>query len=285
MRLRGGLILAAVFFPWPSGCAPSSNSNSASSRDAAADGPPRATPECDQLASFICTKILACSPDAGETQASCLSRVERADGGLSCETATAVTDLASCYDAIAAAQCPTVVQGTAFSMPLLCTGVVSHDDGGAGATSATVAPGGACIQDNDCILAAGDDGAFCALSFAADSGPGGTCVQLRPGTAGDSPCVEDIQANGQAIQSWSGDTAPSTGYSCAQTDGLRCDTVKDACAPLLPTGQSCGNDGDCVITDHCDQTSLTCASGSSTGTPCTSAQACATGSCANGLCG
>ena len=138
--------------------------------------------------------------------------------------------------------------------------------------------------DNDCACGTGPGGAFCTHQPFADGG--GFCVQTKPGKAGDSPCttsVPDNDAIGPASVFSSTNPPPSMTFSCAQADGLYCST-SGACTALAQTGQPCMQDYDCVLTDHCDTTSGTCAAGGAIGNACSSNSTCMSGMCASGCC-
>ena len=184
-----------------------------------------------------------------------------------------------------------------------------------------VQPGQPCQQDSDCLVAAGG-GATCLLAVAAEdagSAQTQTCVQTQPGTAGQGPCIGDVEATGN-VTGWTGSgPPPSEAYLCAVADGLTCSTTTQKCTPLAAIGQPCAQDSDCVSgayctlgsssldlectadlpdgascefasdgclpTSYCDSASNTCTPAVADGAPCTTDEQCSSYQCTSGTCG
>lgn len=126
-----------------------------------------------------------------------------------------------------------------------CNGVFLGPTSSAGSAS----PGQPCMQDSDCAPASGG-GAACLFSTGSDGGSAEVCVQTLPGKSGQGPCV-GTQSGSVTSYSLSG-APPSVGYVCNTADGLGCSSTSMTCSPLLPTGQACTADTDCVTSDYCN---------------------------------
>jgi hypothetical protein len=185
----------------------------------------------------------------------------------------------------------------------------------------TVQPGQPCQQDSDCAVAAGG-GAICFLAVAIGDGGSAqtqTCVQTQPGTAGQGPCIGEVEATG-TVASWTGSgSPPAQAYLCATSASLTCSSTTQQCTPLAALGQPCTQDTDCVTgaycttgssgtnlvctadladgascafavdgclpTSYCDPATTTCTATLPDGSACTSDQQCSSYVCTNDSCG
>lgn len=76
-------------------------------------------------------------------------------------------------------------------------------------------------------------------------------MQIR-GQAGSTPCLGTVDGN-LTFSSGLPDTAPSTGYLCQVSDGLKCDGASASCKAMTPIGGACTNNFyDCVTSAYCD---------------------------------
>lgn len=165
-------------------------------------------------------------------------------------------------------------------------------------TNGTKPAGAECNDDDECAAPAGGEGR-CDYRTTWDENNQATttqtCVQVKPGAAGEGPCGASVQDNGSSSTSYgSSQERLNTFVECYEKDGLYCPEYGQPCKAFAAIGESCTGSfgGGCnPSTAYCNYASGTdgsgpvCALRIAVGEACTSGQTCVAGAgCQNDLC-
>jgi hypothetical protein len=205
-----------------------------------------------QEAAAICDGLGTCCRSQGFTfdDAACRS-VWQVD-----ITNFAPTSTAAKYDANAAGEC--VAAERSYYAGCGVAGTVNL-----GACSrvyiGTIAEGGACADDEECIDPAGGDG------YCNTAGGGGVCATKFPaahGTLGQG-------CSGSCARESCGTVLSGPNVDCFRTDGLYCSSA-NTCQQLAEVGGPCepAPDDSCVSTAYCDSTTNLCVARNAVGASC-----------------
>jgi hypothetical protein len=176
--------------------------------------------------------------------------------------------------------------------------------------SGNVQPGGDCMSSKDC--ASSSEGEIYCMSGIDNGMSVGKCQVVKPGKAGDTPCVGMKDGNATSFIGQDG-VPPSVGYFCDRGQGSACDAATKTCVALAAIGSdctwsevcvvgafcdfpsskcaakgmvgaACNGFGSCVDTAFCDMKTSTCSAELAAGAMCQSFIECASGNCMNGAC-
>jgi hypothetical protein len=179
------------------------------------------------------------------------------------------------YDAVAAGNCLAALKATLQS----CKSLASAFQGSAcqGIFKGTLPNGAMCTSSADCVSG------YCSISGVSSTGsdievcadPSLRSVNLPPhGKAGDA-CGGDcltLKSGSVSYMNCRSGTSTAAAY-CFDQDGLHCSSATQTCVVLPAIGAACP-DGTCATGAYCDETTLTCAAQSDSGSCENSFEAC-----------
>jgi len=251
--------------------------------------------------------------------------------GSQCTALYTALEGSSTYDSNAGSSCLSAVNSVANGDPMWCVKSTQNTLNDAcknvfkkPGSASGVAPGGACMTDSDCADGPPGSKVVCNETFS-NNATTSACQVQTPGKLGDSPCIATIVSNADGSTSTYGvgssgsseGGVPSTGFTCAQTDGLFCNSSTLKCTTLGKAGDNCSGDetcsagnfcsfsgsggekcaprvaigGDCSMSSqscadgaYCDMTSKKCTAQLADGAACTTSDSCKSRNCNNKAC-
>ncbi len=199
-----------------------------------------------QVMQIDCDELPKCAPEAAYLQASCPTFVERLLGPLVLELDAGVV----AYDAAAAPEC------LSESLDAGCGLFNGTVPGCAGVFTGTVAPGGACYSDRDCLHGSCTGAGTCPRTCVAYAQLGQdcsmrgcdsalTCVSVDDGGVSQTVCLPSTPVPDAGLGG-----SCATGAACAP--GTYCGAGYTTCVAQLPDGGACtGAFGECAGLTAC----------------------------------